>query len=79
MVLKIYSLTDFQEYEIVWIEINTPEGSFIIQKQHVPTLFLLVEDKEFICRYRTGKQETRILKNGGILRVTRDQACLFIH
>ncbi len=79
MILKIYSLSDFQEHEVVWVEISTPEGSFVIQQHHVPTLFLLLEDKEFICRYRTGKQDIRILKHGGLLEVTRDEAHLFIN
>lgn len=78
MMLKIYSTTEFQEVEVVWIEISTPEGSFVIQKNHAPSLFLLIEEKEFIYRYRTGKQDIRVLKNGGLLHVTRDQAELFI-
>ena len=78
MIFKIYSPHEFQEHEVVWIEINTPEGNFIIQKEHVPTIFLLSPEKELIFRYRTGKQEIRILKEGGILEVTRSSATLIV-
>ena len=78
MNLVIISTTESQEFQVVWMEANTPEGSFIIQPNHTPTTFVLSPGKEFVCRYKTGKQETRILKMGGILHVTRKESRLLI-
>jgi len=79
MRLRIISPTKKEEFEVVWIEVLTPEGSFIIQKFHAPTTFLLSPEKEFTYRCKTGKQETRVLEKGGLLEVTSEEACLLIN
>ncbi len=78
MIFKICTPYELQEYEVVWVEINTPDGNFVIQKEHVPTLFIVSPEKEIIFKLRTGKQEVRILKDGGILEVTRTEALLIV-
>lgn len=78
MNLVIISSTDSETFQVVWMEANTPEGSFIIQSEHAPTTLILSPGKEFVCRYKTGKQETRILKKGGILYITRMEAHLLV-
>lgn len=76
--LKIISSYEIKECEVVWLEALTAEGSFIIQKHHAPTTFSLSNNKEFTYRYKTGKQETLFLKQGGLLEITPDEARLII-
>jgi F0F1-type ATP synthase epsilon subunit len=64
--------------EVVWVEALTPEGSFIIQKNHAPTTLLLSPGRECVYRCKTGKQEIEHLKHGGILHVTATEVCLII-
>ena len=79
MNLKIVSPQAIEEHEVVWIEIFTPDGNFVIQKHYAPTTFLLVAGKEFIYRHRTGKQESTLLEQGGILQITRKEARLVVN
>lgn len=78
MHLKIFSSQKKEVVEVVWMEVLTPDGSFIIQKDHASTTYLLLPHKEFTYRSKTGKQETHILPRGGLLEVKPKEACLLI-
>ena len=73
MKLRIVSPTKSTELEVVWLEINTPDGNFIIQSGYIPTTFLLSANKEMLYCFKTGKQEFIALRKGGILEVTRKE------
>ena len=79
MNLKIISRQAVKEHEVVWIEIFTPSGNFVIQTGYAPTTFLLIAGKEFIYRYRTGKQESILLELGGILKIDKKKASLLVN
>lgn len=71
MKLKIVQPTSQREYEVVWIEANTPDGNFVIQAGHATTTLVLSGDSDLIYCFKTGKQETfKINKDGAILSVT---------
>lgn len=73
MKLRIVNPTKSTELEIVWLEINTPEGNFIIQNGYIPTTFLLSPNKELHYCFKTGKQESISTLKGGILEITKKE------
>lgn len=78
MHLTIISPKKKEVVEVVWIEVLTPDGSFVIQKNYSPTTFLLLPHKEFTYRSKTGKQESMTLEKGGLLEITREEARLLL-
>lgn len=73
MKLKIISPAKSSIIEVVWIEINTPTGNFILQNNYTPTTFILSENKQFLYCFKTGKQESLSLPKGGILEVRKSE------
>lgn len=76
--LRLISPTQKIEYEVVWIEVNTPNGNYLIQPQHAPTTFILAAKKPLIFCFPTGKQETFTPEKNGILQITRTTATALI-
>lgn len=60
-----------KEHEVVWVEINTPEGNFVIQAGHIETTFILSARKPLLYCFKTGKREIITLEKCGILNVTK--------
>ena len=73
MELHIISPESTLMFRVVWVEVNTPVGNFVIQPGHVPTVLLLEPNKAVKFRLDNGKQEAVLIKDG-ILEVTRTTA-----
>ncbi|MCF7900188.1 hypothetical protein K9K77_01630 [Candidatus Babeliales bacterium] len=78
MKLRIISPQETKDIEIVWLEINTPGGNFVIQNGYMPTTFLLSPRKELLYCFKTGKQESITLEKGGILEITKKEVVALI-
>ena len=76
--LTIVSAKSKTEHEVSWMEINTPDGNFVIQPHHVPTTFVLSPFQECIYCLKTGKHETITPEKPAILSITRDRATLLL-
>ncbi len=61
------------------MELNTPDGNFVIQAHHSPTTFVLSAHKEFAYCFKTGKHETLIPEKPAILYITRSEALLLLN
>lgn len=77
--LTIVSVKSKIEHEVSWIEINTPDGNFVIQPFHTPTTFVLSAHKEFLYCLKTGKHETLIPEEPAILYISRSKALLLLN
>lgn len=77
MNLTLLSSTEKKSYSIVWLEVNTPLGNFVVQEGHAPKIVLLADNKPITFLLKNGKQETTTIKNG-ILEVTRDAATILL-
>jgi len=77
--MKCMLITPFstKTYDVVWLEAQTDQGSFIIKKGHAPTMLVLSSNKELIIRLKDGKQET-IMVPHGILDITREELTVVI-
>lgn len=73
----ISSPTEYKTIEVVWLEINTPQGNFVIQQGHAPMIITLSENKPFSYRLKTGKQES-VMVTHGIASINRHNATLLI-
>ncbi len=78
MDLLIVTPNRTEKHHIVWLEVNTDVGNFIIQKGHVPTLLLLAPQQEVVFRLKNGKQES-LLVPSGIVEVERERATVIIN
>lgn len=76
--LNIIMPTQKKQYEVVWIELNTPVGSIIVQPGHAPTIVTLHKDKPITFKLKTGKQESFNLLHG-IAHVTRQDVTIIAH
>ncbi len=72
------SVTGKEFLEVAWLEINTPDGNFVIQAEFIETTFVLSPQKHLIYCLKTGKEESLILERGGILEITPTQATVII-
>lgn len=78
MLLQLVSPLRTQDYEIVWIELNTDAGNFVIQSGHAPMLLVLAPHSEIIFRLKNGKDEAIIVPQG-IAEITRERATIIIN
>lgn len=76
--LHLISPTKSVVYQVVWIEVNTPNGNYLIQPQHAPTTLILEAQKPLLFCFPTGKQETFTPEKNGILHITRTNATALI-
>ena len=79
MKLIIVSLKGKTEHHVVWIEINTLDGNFVLQPNYTPTTFVLAASKDFTYCLATGKLETITLEKQALLSVTRTSALLLLN
>ena len=77
MQLNIISPSAKKKYEIQWIELNTPAGSFIIQADHAPMVVQLADHKPVTFCYTSGAQET-MTPVTAVAHITREKVDLLI-
>ena len=77
MKLSVISPQTIQQYLIVWIEINTPVGNMVIQKDHAPMIIEIEPNSEILMMQENGKQVS-VLVRQGFLHVTREEIKLLV-
>ena len=77
MELKIVGTEGTKTHDILWLELNTRQGNFVIQQGHTPMIVSLAPDKEVVFCLKIGKQET-FSPTGGIAEITRESTTLLI-
>ncbi len=65
-------------YEILWLEVETSLGNFVIQDGHAPLLLILKPNQEIIFSFYDGTIEKQMIP-GGILEITRSDATLLLN
>lgn len=79
MIVNIISPESIENYqEIVWIEVTTTTGNFIILPSHAPIIVTLIPDKPIILMQKNEKSEIINLQRPAILEFLDDQAHVFI-
>jgi F0F1-type ATP synthase epsilon subunit len=78
MKLHIIMPTQKEQYDVVWVELNTPVGSVIIQPEHAPTIITLQKGEPITFKLKTGKQESVNLVHG-VAHVTRQDITIIAH
>ena len=77
MELRIISTKQAKSHTIAWLELETPNGNFVIQPGHAPMITSLSPKQPITFRLKNGKQET-ITPQAGVAEITRDKATLLI-
>lgn len=57
MELKIISPQETKKYNILWLEVFTQLGSFVIQPGHAPMILIPLANKDIIFGLTNGKRE----------------------
>lgn len=65
--------TSKKTYEIMWLEINTPKGNFIIQPGHAPMIISLSKKRPITFSLKNGKRESIIIQEG-VVSIDRTHA-----
>ena len=78
MELRVISPQTTQAFSIVWLEVYTPVGNFVIQPGHAPMVLALSPDQSITFRLTTGKQETMTVRQG-VIEVARDAVTVLIN
>lgn len=77
MKLIITSPEHHQEFQIAWIELNSPVGNFVILPGHAPMIITLKENMPVTYLLKTGHQES-FDASGGIAHITRTDVTLLL-
>lgn len=78
MKLHIISPLRTKNIAISWLELNTPEGNFVIQIGHAPMVLALSSPSTVTFCLTSGKQEVMPIA-GGIAHIARTGATLIIN
>lgn len=70
MNLTIIKPDQIVEHEIIWLEVVTDQGSFVIQTEHAPMVLVLAPGKPFTFCLENGTQES-MLVTCGVVEVSR--------
>ena len=62
-------------YPVMWIEINTPQGNYVIQPGHAPMIMSLSAKRPLAFGLENGKRESIMIQEGTI-SITRTDATL---
>ena len=62
-------------HKIVWLDVTTPQGGFMIQGGHAPMIVMLQDDKPFIFALENGVQKS-VQARSAILLVDRTRAVI---
>jgi F0F1-type ATP synthase epsilon subunit len=78
MELYLISPLQKQTFSVAWLEINTPAGNFVIQRDHVPMILILSADQPITFRLKNGKQDSLMIRQG-IIEITRISATILMN
>jgi len=70
MKLQIITSQKTTEFDVDWVECNTPVGNMVIQEGHVPMIVELCSGYEFLYQLKHGSLES-IMIIQGVAHVTR--------
>lgn len=76
MQFTIISPTEQQEFIIDWLKVQTPQGDFVIQPGHMPTIVALTPNKEIV--FSSNNTEKKISIKSGVLEVNRKSITLIV-
>lgn len=78
MELFITRPTEKKSVKIVWLDIDTPVGNFVIQPEHAPMVITLKPESKITYCLTNGKQESIDIRFG-VVHVTRKNITLLIN
>jgi len=77
MKLRVISPHLLIEHSIVWLEINTPVGNMVIQKNHAPMIVEVEPNSDILFMQDNGKQMS-ITVLQGFIHITREDIKLLV-
>lgn len=63
-------------YEVLWLELNTPCGNYIIQPGHAPMIVTLTPDTKVHCLLAHNREQKTFIVTNGVAHIQRDRVRL---
>ena len=77
MKLSIIDTEKRVDYDISWVELNTPAGNLVIQKGHAPMIIELSLGQELIFELSSGRKESLDILQA-VAHVTKEEVKILI-
>ena len=77
MELNIISPQNKKEFKVMWVELNTPKGNFIIEKGHAPMILTLSPGQHITFELDSGKEISEVV-SGGVAHIMRKSVKLLL-
>jgi F0F1-type ATP synthase epsilon subunit len=71
MKLNIISSSNFKILDILYIEVSSKKGSFVVQKNHAPLIAVLKDNQDIVIMLKDGSKIIEHI-DSGIIKVERD-------
>lgn len=64
MKLKIITSQKINEYDVDWVELNTPVGNMVVQQGHAPMMIELSSGHELLYQVTDGAKQSIMIVQG---------------
>lgn len=78
MQLHVIGIDQKEEFKVLWVELQTRVGNFIIQPEHAPMIVELQPESQIRFCLENSKQKTIDIASG-FAHVTRELVTILIH
>jgi F0F1-type ATP synthase epsilon subunit len=78
MQLFITNYTQKKVVRIVWLDVDTPTGNYVIQPAHAPMILTLTPNSRVSYCLTNGKQESLDIKHG-VAHISRNSVVLLVN
>ena len=78
MKLSIVDTEKVVNYDVEWVELNTPVGNLVVQEGHAPMIIELSLGHEFLFELAVTGEQKKIMITQAIAHVTRTEVKILI-
>ncbi len=75
--LEIVASTQSEIHSIEWVEIESPNGSFLVGPDHMP-LISLIKKRSTVTYRKTNSEERTLTVTGGLFKVAHNKAVVIL-
>lgn len=78
MLLSIVSALEQKNLTIDWLEVNTNQGNYVIERAHVPTVLVLTPESKILYRASGASEVETLTIKQAIVHVTRTDVTILV-
>lgn len=77
MKLRIIDTEKIATHDVAWVDITTPVGNMVIQRNHAPMIIELLSGHELLFQSLAGEQKSMMIHQA-VAHVTREEVKILI-